>query len=433
MADASPRVLTRPVLGWCLYDWANSAFATVMLAAVLPIYFTAIAPERMSLAGTLVPASSLWAYGLALSAGTVALLAPALGAVADAGNRRKAMLAVFAGTGILASGALAAVGPGQWLACLVLFGLAHVGFAGGNVFYNAFLPVVAPARHLDRVSGWGYALGYVGGGLVLAGSMGLMARPGILGLADTAAAARASFLGVAAWWFAFSLPLFLWVEEPGTGRGIPWTRAVVQGFRGLYRTLTHVRQHGQAFRFLVAYLIYNDGVQAVIALATLYGSTELRLPPQTLLAVLLAIQFVAFPSALALARLAEAVGPRRVLMGTLVGWMAIVFLGSRLETAAGFWALGLAVGLILGGTQALSRSLYARFVPEGQGAEFFGFFAIGTKFAAVAGPFTFGLVGHLTGSGRSGVLALGGFFLAGLLILLTVKEPGGSGPGRRSP
>lgn len=418
---------TRARLGWCLYDWANSAFATVVLAAVLPVYFVSLVPAggaRLPFPGPdpVVSASSLWAYAVSASMLVVALGAPFLGALADRRGIRRRLWIVFTLAGCAATAALATTGVGDYLLAAALFVVGNIGFAAGNIFYNAFLPALASGPDLDRLSARGFALGYVGGGMVLLIVVLLVRFHGMLGLADEVAATRLGFLLTACWWTGFSVPAFLWVRESVLIRPPSFG---IHGLRDCLRILGELRRHRDLAVFLLAFLFYNDGIQTIIAVSAIFGREELGLSRTTILGTFLMIQFVAMPGALLFGRLAERWGSKRTIAVCLTLFLVVTLYAFRMQGAAEFWILGLVVALILGGSQAISRSLYAGLIPAGKNAEFFGFYAISGKFASIFGPLLFGLITQLTGSTRMAILALSFFFLVGLLLLGLVNVPRG--------
>ena len=407
---------------WCLYDWANSAFATVVLAALLPVYFAALVPDgggQLSVFGLqrTLPASALWGYAVALSLGSVAVAAPFLGAAADRGRLRRPLLIGFALIGATATACLAAAGPGDYWLALLLFIVANAGFAGGNIFYNAFLPALADDKELDRLSARGYALGYLGGGLMLLIAFVLIQWPALFGFPGKGAATRFSFLLTGLWWAGFALPAFRHLRDDllPAPAGPP-----LRTLRDYLKTFAALRRHRDLLRFLCAYLLFNDGIETIIAVSAIFGSEELGLSTTTILGVFLLIQFVAWPASLLYGRLAVRFGTRRALAGGLILFLLITVYAYAMRTALEFWLLGFAVALVLGGCQALSRSLYASLTPPAQSAEFFAFFGISGKFAAIIGPLLFALVIDLTGSARLAILTLATLFVAGLALLATV-------------
>jgi UMF1 family MFS transporter len=403
---------TRAATAWCLYDWANSAFATVILAAVLPVYFSAIAPlDGIPVLGRQVPVTAFWSYTVAASMLLVALVAPALGNLADRHGLRKPLLVTCAVVGASATALLALTGDGAYLMTAGLFLVGNIGFAAGNIFYNAFLPDLASGAEADRLSARAYAWGYLGGGLALGLVFLLIQGHALLGLSK-GGATRLGFLLTGVWWLAFSLPAFRWLRE-GPARA--------DGHR-LYRPADYLRlarelaSYPDLLRFLLAFLLYNDGIQTIIAIAAIFASAELSLPTGTILGCYLMIQFLAMPATFLCARLAGRFGSKATVLGTLAVFTLIAVYAAAMRTAAEFWLLGLLVALVLGGSQAISRSLYSSLVPAGRSAEFFSFFAISTKFASILGPLLFALLIDLTGSNRLAILSLASFFVVGMVL-----------------
>jgi len=405
--------------GWAMYDWANSAFATTVMAGFFPVFF-----KDYWNAG-LDPVDSTFRLGVANSLASllIVLMAPLLGAVADRLARRKAMLLVFALLGSLMTAGLYLVGQGEWQLAVFLYVFALIGFSGSNIFYDSLLPFVSPDREMDRTSALGFSLGYLGGGLLLSLNVGMVLHPEWFGLADPASAVRASFLIVAAWWLLFSIPLFLFVEEPD-GDGAVWSVQVLSaGFQRVWRTLHEVRQLQNIWLFLVAYWLYIDGVDTIVRMAVDYG-LSLGFNQNDLILALLLTQFTGFPSALLFGRLGSRFGAKAGIFTGLSIYVLVTVWASVMTTAAEFYYLAVLIGLAQGGVQALSRSLYARMIPAGRSAEFFGFYNMLGKFAAIVGPVMMGWIGILSGNPRTGILSLLILFMAGGVILMKVKEPG---------
>ena len=408
--------------GWCMYDWANSAFATVILAAVLPVYFVALVPPegaRISFFGLTrtMPASALWGYAVSCSMLAVALTAPYLGAYADKRGRRRLLLIGFALTGATATSLLVFAGPGDYLLAALLFIVANIGFAAGNIFYNAFLPALADGAELDRLSARGFALGYVGGGLMLLLAFVLIQGYELFGFADRATATRAGFFITGLWWALFSLPTFRYVREAVF---VHDPEPLPIGFKGYLQTFAHIRHYPDLLRFLLAFLFYNDGIQTIIVVSAIFGREELGLSQGSIIGCFLMIQFVAMPGALLFGRLAERYGAKRSVLLSLILFILVTGYAYTMRQGWEFWVLGLVVALILGGSQAISRSLFAALVPPNKSAEFFGFYAISGKFASIFGPLIFALIADLTGSSRLAIPALAIFFLIGIALLSTV-------------
>jgi UMF1 family MFS transporter len=410
--------LHRPELrAWTLYDCANSAAVTSVVTAIFPIYFSTVAAR-----GT-APARATAAYAWVTTAAlvAVALLAPLLGAVADVRPWKKRLLGAFAGLGILATAGLSFVGPGAWLAGAGLFLLVNIGLNGSFVFYDALLPHVAREDELDRVSSAGYAIGYLGGGLLLAAQLVLLQRPAWFGLAgaDPTLPARLTFLSVAVWWALFTLPLLRTVKERTPPSSVEAGGAALQALARLGTTFRHLRRHRQALLLLAAFLLYNDGIGTIIRMAAIYG-TELGLSRGTLIGAILLVQVLGVPAAYAFASLAGRMSAKRAILLGLGVYVVVAVLAYYTSSEAHFWALAVLVGLVQGGTQALSRSLFASLVPRRMSGEFFGFFSVFDKVAGILGPLAFGLVSTATGSSRGAVLSVIAFFVIGAALLARV-------------
>jgi UMF1 family MFS transporter len=427
VTDQEIPTLRQARFAWCMYDWANSAFATVILASVLPVYFAALVPAE---GGTLclfgrcltLPATALWSYAVTCSMLLVAVAAPWLGAHADRSCTRRRWLVICCLTGSAATCLLAMAGPGRYLLAAGLFVVANACFAAGNIFYNAFLPMLSQGTEMDRLSARGFAYGYLGGGLTLLLVFILISRPALFGLADGAVASRVGFLLTGLWWALFALPAFRHLRDeqrPTTGV------FSVGGWRGYLRMLRKVSTYPDLLRFLLAFLCYNDGIQTIIVVAAIFAREELAISQSSILGCFLMIQFVAMPGALLFGRLAGRYGSKKALLSSLLLFIVVTVYAYRMEHAWQFWSLGLLVALILGGSQAISRSFYGALIPPGQNAEFYAFYAISGKCASVLGPLSFALLIQLTGSNRSAILGLAGFFVLGIGLLLTVNEKRG--------
>ncbi len=415
----------RAVNAWCLYDWANSAFATTVMAALYPPFFRSLAT-----AAGLPPAgaTAAWGYTTATALLIVALLAPVLGAMADAMAARKRFLAGFAGLGILATLSFTLLGRADWSHGALLYILANVGFAGSIVFYESLLPFLGRGSALDRISARGYTLGYVGGGLLLALNALWVLHPTWFGLPGERFAVKASFASVAVWWAVFAVPLFRRVPEPAVpllpGENPTGWRAVPAGWARLRDTLRELRRYRQLALFLAAYWLYSDGIGTIIKMATAYGD-ELGIGLGDMILALLLTQAVGAPCTLLFGRLAGRLGALRSIQLALAVYVLICLGGFFMRTALHFYILALTVGTVQGGAQALSRSLFAAMVPPARTAQFYGFYSTSSKFAGIAGPFLFALVAQLTGHSRPGILALVVFFLAGGWLLGRVDVAAG--------
>lgn len=415
----------KTILGWAFYDWANSAYATTAAVAVLPVYFAGVVVPAggYEVLGANVSATSLWGVAVSASAVLVFLASPLLGAVADNIGAIKKFLAFFCVAGSACTMLFAYTGQGDVFAFLLLFVTAQAAFASGNVFYDALLPHIASKDRQDAVSAKGFAFGYAGGGLQFAASLCLIAFHKDLGLSKDLAA-RLALVMTGLWWLGFAIVTFVMVPEPrrtgdGSGGALAATRA---GFRDAVKTFRKICGQKRLRRFLLAYLLYNDGIQTAIFMATIYGKEELGLSDQTLMLTLLVIQFVALFGALAFGRLGTFWGARKALMLALSIWTGIALYAAFISSATQFFVLGALVGLVLGGSQSLSRSLFSSMIPKEESAGHFGFFSIMTKLSAVAGPFLFAAARQATGSSRPAVALLAAFFLAGLFVLCSPGE-----------
>lgn len=430
MSDPRPGLLAglglgrRELRGWALYDWANSAFITTILQ-LFPIYFARFA------AADLPQAEAGRRFALATTAGTlgIALLAPLLGAIADHARMKKRMLATFLALGVVATAALYLVGRGEWLMGLLLFVVGNIGVNGAQVFSDSLLPHIARPHEVDRVATTAFALGYLGGGLLFGLNILWIQMPELLGLPDAAAAMRLSFLSVAVWWTLFSVPLLIWVPEPRVSPPGPRRALLRVGLSRLRATLRELRAHRDAALFLAAFLIYSDGINTIVRMGTLFG-TEMGIATSSLLFAVLMVQFVAVPCALAFGSLAQRIGPRAAILLGLLVYVGITVVGYRMQTAADFFVLAGLVALVQGGTQALSRSLFATLVPQHKTSEFFGFFGVVERFGGVLGPALFAAVISATGSGRGAILGLIVFFVLGALLLLRVDVERGRAVAR---
>ena len=422
----------RTIFGWAMYDWANSAYATTTAAALLPAFFAGtIVPEGgYPIFGRLYDGQTLWGYMISFAAFLVFLATPVLGAIADFSAAKKQFLRVFAYGGALFACLLCFVGTGDVILTMALFLISQVGFVGANVFYDGFLPDLTTPDTIDRVSAKGYAYGYIGGGLQFALSLGLVAGHEALGISWTLGV-KLSLAMVGVWWFAFSAFAFTRLRETGQRQPLPEayrdsSRLVAYAKVGFGRTWATVRQllgFKQLTLFLVAYMVYNDGVQTVINMASVYATDTLKLQVEVIMGAMLVIQIVAFFGALLFGALAGRVGAQRAVLISLGLWSLVVIQAYFLPegAAAQFLILGAFVGLVMGGTQALSRSLYGSMIPEAACAEFYGFYSVFSKFSAIWGPFIFGLVSDVTGSARCAILSLIALLILGAALLACVN------------
>jgi len=407
----------KTIYSWALYDWANSAYTTTVMAGFFPIFF------KQYWASDLTANESTFWLGVAnAGAGLViALLAPMLGAMADQGGLKKQMMLSFTSLAVVMTAALFLVSEGQWVMAVLVYLFGAIAFSGANVFYDALIVDVAEHRELDRVSALGYALGYIGGGILFAINVVMTLHPDWFFLADKAEAVRWSFLSVAIWWGLFTIPVALYVHEAGETGRLGWVASARAGFHQLSDTIHHLRSLKQVWLFLIAYFLYIDGVNTVAHMAVDYG-LSLGFDSNVLIAALLMTQFIAFPAALAAGWLGGRFGAKRVIIASIAVYAAACIWSSTMQNANDFYWLAAAIGLVMGGIQALSRSMYARIIPKNQSAEFFGFFNMLGKFATVFGPLLMGVASYLTGSARFSILVIVVLFAAGAIVLYYVDE-----------
>ena len=410
----------RARLGWCLYDWANSAFATIVLAGILPVYFVRIVPET----GAVLPfvdhtlqASVLWSYSVSLSMFLVAVAAPYVGALGDRSGRHFELWAGFCLLGSLATSLLALTGYGDYFLAAGLFVLGNWAFAAGNIFTNAYLPALSGDRGIDRLSAYGFGLGYIGGGIALLLAVLLIYYPETVGLTGQGAGTRAGFVLAGLWWAGFGLLSFYLMR--GSLR-LPQVRAVPHGWLRYVRLFAELKSYPDLLLFLVAFLIYNDGIQTIITVSAVFAKDVLNLSTGTVLGCFLMVQFVAMPGSLLFGKIAERMGTKRAIVLSLLVFMGITVYAFFIHSALEFWIMGFAVALVLGGSQTASRSLFASMVPRGKYAEFFGFYTLSHKFSSILGPFLFALIADVTGSERTSILVLNLLFLIGISLLTKV-------------
>lgn len=410
----------KAILSWTLYDWANSAFATTVMAGFFPVFFKAYWSTEAS------AQVSTFYLGTAnsIAAILVAAMAPILGAIADKGSAKKRFLGFFAFLGAIMTGGLWLVQAGQWQMAILFYIVGTIGFSGGNIFYDSLLPAVASEKKVDYVSSLGFSLGYIGGGLLFVINVLMYLKPEIFGIPDAATGIRLSFISVAIWWAVFSLPIMIFVKEPKNEDNLPIFKAVSAGWKQLKNTFREIRHLKVIGTFLLAYWFYIDGVDTIIKMAVDYGSS-LGFPAESLIVALLLVQFVAFPAALIYHKFAQKIGVKLAIQVAIVAYAFITVFGVLMQKPLHFYILAMMIGLFQGGIQALSRSYYTRLIPESKAAEFFGFYNMLGKFAAVIGPFMIGLVTVTTGSNRIGMLSILILFFLGAILLRKVDEEEG--------
>jgi UMF1 family MFS transporter len=407
----------KKVISWALYDWANSAFATTVMAGFFPVFF-----KQYWNVGVEVTTSTL-RLGLANSIASlfVVVLAPVLGAIGDRGGARKKFLLFFAAMGVVMTGSLFFVTQGHWQLAALIYVLGIIGFSGGNVFYDSLLVSVAPKRREDMVSALGFALGYLGGGLLFAFNVIMTLKPTWFGLDDVGEAVRLSFLSVAIWWAVFSLPVMIWVKEPeAVSKASGWAM-VTGGFHQLKKTVSEIRKLKVVVLFLIGYWLYIDGVDTIVRMAVDYGMS-LGFAANSLTVALLLTQFIGFPAAILFGKLGEKFGTKNSILLGIGVYVGVTVWARFMDSTGEFYILAVAIGLVQGGVQSLSRAFYSRIIPTSRAAEFFGFYNMLGKFASVIGPMLMGLVAVWTGNPRHSILAIIILFLGGGIILYLVDE-----------
>jgi UMF1 family MFS transporter len=427
----------RERVGWYFYDWANSAFSTTVITVFLGPYLTSIAERAAGCDGDACDSATIHPLGLAIAPGalfpyTVSLsvfltvfVLPVVGAIADRSPHKKQLLALFAYIGAGATAAMLFLTGGRYLLGAGLFLVANIAFGASVVVYNSFLPQIADEEDRDRVSSFGWAWGYLGGGLLLLFNVVAVLKKDALGL-STGEVARYSIVSAGVWWAGFTtIPLLRLRNRPLAGDVRPAgarRNVLTDGFGQLWQTLKSLKAYPLTLFFLVAYLIYNDGIQTVISLASQYGTKELQLDDTVLVPTILMVQFLAFAGALLLGRLARAIGAWKTVLISLVLWTVVVLVAFFLpaKQAVPFVILGGAIGLVLGGSQALSRSLFSQLIPKGKEGEYFGIYEISDKGTSWLGPLLFGLAYDMTRSYRVAIVSLLVFFVAGFIALAAV-------------
>ena len=413
--------------GWYLYDWANSAFATTVIALFLGPYITVLAKAAADSQGFIHPvgvkidARSYWSYLISLSVILQVLFLPVVGAIADYGRQKKQCLGATAYLGALATAAMFFLQGDQHLLGGALFLVANVSFGASIVVYNSFLPEIAPPEQRDAVSSKGWGIGYLGGGLLLALNLALYLNAERIGLSE-AMAVRISLSSAGIWWGLFTIPTLVTVRDRGAARALPPGRSAIQTALGQLRhTVREIRRYPQTTTFLIAYLLYNDAIQAVLALASQFGNDELKIPVSQLTLAILMVQFVGFFGAIGFQWIAARTGAQRAILASLVLWTAtLIYIYAEVKTTAEFCAIAAVIAIVMGGSQALSRSLFAQLIPKGREAEYFSIYEVSDKGTSWLCPMLFGLALQFTRSYRIAILSLIVFFIAGLIVLLRV-------------
>lgn len=400
---------------WAFYDWANSAFATTVMAGFFPVFFKSYWAAGMSASESTAQLGT----ANALASLIAVLLAPVLGVIADRAGHKKRLLLLFAALGSLMTGCLFVVAEGYWLVAVGIYAVGIIAFAGGNVVYDAMLLDIAERHELERVSALGFALGYLGGGLLFAVNVMMVVQPAWFGLADKAEAVRMAFVMVAFWWALFSLPVLLFVPDRSGTAGVSPASGFRAAWRELRKTWQLLRRLRMAFTLLVAYWFYIDGVDTIVRMGVDYG-LSLGFPAESLLTALLITQVVGFPAALLFGRLGERMGAKRAIWLAITVYVLVVFWASHMAESWEFYVMAVAIGLVQGGIQAMSRALYARMIPAEHAGRLFGLYNMMGKFAAIIGPLLVGWVTLATDSARLGILSILVLFAVGGLLLSRV-------------
>lgn len=405
---------------WGWYDWANSVYFTTVITAVFPSFFATYA------AAGLEPAQATARFGLVttLSVAIIAIVSPILGAIADYSGAKKKFLGIFLCIGVSSCAAMAFIGEGDIMLASALFFIGNIGVSGSLVFYDSLLPHVAKAEETDRVSSAGYAMGYVSGGVLLLVNLAWILQPAAFGFADTVSAIRASFVAVALWWAAFSIPLFRRVPEPAVATSPHSSSAVSAAFSRLGRTFGEIRRYRHAFLMFIAMLLYQDGIQTVIRMSSVYGA-EAGIEQTAQIAAFVMVQFVGIPCAFIFGALGRRFGTKPMIFFSIGVYIVAIFLAYFMTSVVHFFLLAFLIGTVMGGAQALSRAMFARLIPRDRSSEFFGFYAVAERFATVFGPAIFTISALMTGSSRSAMLPIVGLFIAGAFVLSKVDEAEG--------
>ena len=405
----------RIIYSWALYDWANSTFATTVMAGFFPLFFKAYwaNPEN--------PVESTFYLGLGNSLGSIiiAFFAPILGAIADNGSSKKKFLILFAFLGIIMTGGLSLVEQGFWQMAIILYVFACIGFASANTFYDSFLPHISSKNNSDWVSSLGYSLGYIGGGILFLINVLMFEYPHSFGLLDKAQAIKVSFLTVSIWWAFFSIPICIFVKEPKNKENINFTKSIKLGLYQVKNTFIEIKKYKYVSLFLIAYWFYIDGVDTIVRMSVDYG-LSIGFESSSLIKALLIVQFVAFPATLIYSKIGNKIGTKNSIYLGIIGYSMLTFFGAFMYLEWHFYTLAIFIGFFQGGIQALSRSLFSRIIPKNKSAEFFGFYNMLGKFAAVLGPALMGSITYYTAEPRIGILSILTLFIFGFFILQKV-------------
>ena len=416
--EPTSKKLNKSAWSWALYDWANSAFATTVMAGFFPLFFKSYWASNLS------DAESTFAIGSvnSLVGLLIAFSAPVLGALADAGDSKRKFLFSFAFLGIIATGYLFFIPESSWKLAVVFYGIGVIGFSGGNIFYDSLLVTVSKEKERNRVSALGFSLGYLGGGILFLLNVAMFLYPNWFGLENQIEAVVWSFLSVAVWWLIFSLPIYLNVKEPIQNASKKQINTVIaDAFENLLNTAKSIKKFKSAVIFLLAYFLYMDGVDTIIRMATSYGS-DIGLSATSMIQALLLTQFIGFPATLVFGYYADRFGYKYSLSFAIIVYIFVVLFSSQMDTALEFYMVASVIGLVQGGVQAISRSFFSTLIPENKAAEFFGFYNFIGKSSVFLGPFMVSGIALITGSPSYGILSLLILFIPGLILLWLVPE-----------
>ena len=416
MSSRSKKI-TKTQWSWAFYDWANSAFATTVMAGFFPIFF-----KEYWAAGMEGAESTFYIGSINSIVGLfIAFIAPILGAYADIGGYRKNFLGFFAVIGILATAYLFFIPGGDWFTALIFYGLGVIGFSGGNIFYDSLIVTVSEEKERNKVSSLGFSLGYLGGGLLFVLNVLMYLNPGWFGLNSSTDAILYSFLSVAIWWGIFSIPVFKNVKDPFLGERKSLVTISKESIISVISTIREIKKYKSAALFLLSYWLYMDGVDTIVRMATSYGS-DIGLSASSMITALILTQFVGFPATLIFGMYADRIGYKRALSIGILIYIFVTIYGSMIDSATGFFILAGVIGLVQGGVQAISRSFFSNLIPQDRSAEFFGFYNLIGKSAVIVGPFLVSGVALLMSEPRYGILSLLILFIPGLILLWLVPE-----------
>lgn len=433
MEKNKEKIVRLETVSWGMYDWANSAFATVILTAIYSKFFAQVVAggeKGVNILGINIHAAALWDFIVSIAMLIVAVIAPILGAIADFSAKKRTFQIFFCYLGVFFSGLLFFVGEGDWFTGSLFFIFALIGFSASIVFNDSFLIQISTEKNIGRISSLGWGLGYIGGGLLLLINLIMLQFPNLIGLPKGYLTVHHCFLSVAIWWFIFSLPTFLFVKEKSVANKLPEGDSYFSvGIKRLSHTFKSIKQYRELSKFLLAFLIYNDGIETVIVMASIFGAEVVGMETDEIIIYFLMIHFIAFIGSIVFGHFADALGKKSAIIISLIIWSFVsiwaYFLGIIWDIKTEYWILGVIAATVLGGSQAISRSLCGLLTPHERSAEFFGFYAISGRFATIFGPLIYGLIIHFTKSVQAGILSVAIFFIAGMLILLTVDEEKG--------